>query len=221
MWFVTCFSDLGHRRNFKHPQQKTYQCLRPSKQTLGIELGVYKRAYADLDFERRQSERLKQEADKQCEDLEDQLKVAMPLVAPFFVFPDCFKGHRIVILLDGDGAAHLISQGQAGGHAAACVSSDSIIQYVSSLCGANRYQLWVYMFLIKVAAWTLWVAWDSDWQKPGLMTLWLVSTRQWSVTVIDTGNGKEAAEAKIKGIFFPSFPHSLPMFLQISGIARS
>jgi hypothetical protein len=37
-------------------------------------------------------------------------------------------------------------------------------------------------------------------------------------TVIVIGNGKEAVEAK--GTFFASFPHSLPMFLQISSIAR-
>ncbi|KIK08375.1 hypothetical protein K443DRAFT_672402 [Laccaria amethystina LaAM-08-1] len=93
-------------------------------QKLETGLGVYKRAYANLDSERWQSERLKQEADKQREDLENQL-----------------KSHRIVTFLDGGGAifsAHLILQGQAGGHAASCVLSDSIMQYVLSLCGANR-----------------------------------------------------------------------------------
>jgi hypothetical protein len=53
-------------------------------QKLETGLGVYKRAYANLDSERWQSERLKQEADKQREDLENQLKVAV-LIAPFFI----------------------------------------------------------------------------------------------------------------------------------------
>lgn len=43
---------------------------------LETELGVYKRAYADLDADRRRVERLKQETEKQKEDLENQLKVA-------------------------------------------------------------------------------------------------------------------------------------------------
>ena len=42
---------------------------------LETELGVYKRAYADLDAERRRVETLKLETDKQKEDLENQLKV--------------------------------------------------------------------------------------------------------------------------------------------------
>ena len=43
---------------------------------LETELGVYKRAYADLDADRRRVERLKLETEKQKEDLENQLKVA-------------------------------------------------------------------------------------------------------------------------------------------------
>ena len=46
---------------------------------LETELGVYKRAYADLDEERRRVERLKLETDKQKEDLENQLKVIIVL----------------------------------------------------------------------------------------------------------------------------------------------
>lgn len=42
---------------------------------LETELEVYKRAYADLDADRRRVERLKLETDKQKEDLENQLKV--------------------------------------------------------------------------------------------------------------------------------------------------
>lgn len=46
---------------------------------LETELGVYKRAYADLDADRRRVEMLKLETDKQKEDLENQLKVVTVL----------------------------------------------------------------------------------------------------------------------------------------------
>ena len=42
---------------------------------LETELGVYKRAYTDLEAEKRRVERLKLETDKQKEDLENRLKV--------------------------------------------------------------------------------------------------------------------------------------------------
>ena len=42
---------------------------------LETELGVYRRAYADLEADQRRVERLKLETDKQKEDLENQLKV--------------------------------------------------------------------------------------------------------------------------------------------------
>lgn len=47
---------------------------------LETELGVYKRAYADLDADRRRVERLKLDTDKQKEDLENQLKVRFQTV---------------------------------------------------------------------------------------------------------------------------------------------
>ena len=48
---------------------------------LETELEVYKRAYADLDAARRRVEMLKLEADKQKEDLENQLKVIVVFVS--------------------------------------------------------------------------------------------------------------------------------------------
>jgi hypothetical protein len=51
-------------------------------QKLESELSVYKRAYADVDSERRRFEILKQEAEKQKEDLENQLKV---VITPLYV----------------------------------------------------------------------------------------------------------------------------------------
>lgn len=49
---------------------------RETIQKLEAELGVYKRAYADVDAELRQVEKVKQEAEKQRDDLESQLKAS-------------------------------------------------------------------------------------------------------------------------------------------------
>ena len=46
-------------------------------QKLEAELSVYKRAYNDVDTERRQLEKLKQDAVREKEDLENQIKVCM------------------------------------------------------------------------------------------------------------------------------------------------
>ncbi|KAF8165184.1 hypothetical protein B0H34DRAFT_227411 [Crassisporium funariophilum] len=164
---------------------ETGAASRETIRRLETELGVYKRAYADLDAERQRFERLKQEADKQKEDLENQL-----------------KGHRITALLDGDGAifnSQLISQGLPGGHIAARMLSDSIIQHLVSTNGSNHYQLWVYVFL----------------NKRGLMdTLGRFGFASAKVKfeefvtgfnqaaerfiMVDVGSAKEAADAKIK-----------------------
>lgn len=49
---------------------------------LETELGVYKRAYADLDADRRRVERLRLDTNKQKEDLENQLKVTFQTGPP-------------------------------------------------------------------------------------------------------------------------------------------
>lgn len=51
-------------------------------QKLEAELSVYKRAYNDVDAERRQFEKLRQEAQKEKEDLENQIKVERILTFP-------------------------------------------------------------------------------------------------------------------------------------------
>lgn len=46
-------------------------------QKLEAELSVYKRAYNDVDTERRQLEKLQQDAVREREDLENQIKVCI------------------------------------------------------------------------------------------------------------------------------------------------
>jgi chromosome segregation ATPase len=62
---------LGEILNIMESDTASQETIR----RLEADLGVYKRAYADLDADRRRVERLKQETDKQKEDLENQLKV--------------------------------------------------------------------------------------------------------------------------------------------------
>ncbi|KAF8974358.1 hypothetical protein BDZ97DRAFT_1911551 [Flammula alnicola] len=107
---------------------------------------------------------INEQADKQKEDLENQL-----------------KGHRIVTLLDGDGAIfhnNLIVQGQPGGHIAAQRLSDSIIQHLTSTNGANQ---------ISAAK----VKFDEF-----IMGFNQAAER---FIMLDVGSAKEAADAKIKG----------------------
>ncbi|KAF9483963.1 hypothetical protein BDN70DRAFT_873099 [Pholiota conissans] len=149
------------------------------------ELSVYKRAYAGLEAERRTSERLKLEADKQKDDLENQL-----------------KGHRIITLLDGDGAifhSDLIAQGQSGGHVAAQKLSDAILQYLTANHGVNHYQVWIFVFVNKRGL--------LDTFGRARLSAAKIKFEEFVMgfnqaaerfMIIDVGSGKEAADAKIK-----------------------
>ncbi|KAG5340991.1 hypothetical protein C0989_012365 [Termitomyces sp. Mn162] len=154
-------------------------------QKLEAELSVYKRAYNDVDTERRQLEKVKQDAVREKEDLENQI-----------------KGFRVVVLLDGDGAIfspELISQGRVGGHAAAQKLSDYILQHLSLNFGANQYQLWVYVFLNKRGL-------VDTFGRVGNITVksrfddFVMGFNQAAerFLMVDVGDAKEAADAKIK-----------------------
>ncbi|KAG6854998.1 hypothetical protein C0991_005927 [Blastosporella zonata] len=163
-------------------------------QKLEAELSVYKRAYNDVDTERRQHEKLKHDAIREKEDLENQIKAS---------FPRNWTGFRVIALLDGDGAIFspdLIAQGRIGGHAAAQKLSDSILQHLSSNFGANQYQLWVYVFLNKRGLV------DTFGRVGNLIAKtrfddFMMGFNQAAerFVMVDVGDAKEAADAKIKG----------------------
>ncbi|KDR83572.1 hypothetical protein GALMADRAFT_235821 [Galerina marginata CBS 339.88] len=151
------------------------------------DLGVYKRAYAGVEAERQRFEQQIQEADKKREALENQL-----------------KGHRIIALIDGDGAiftSQLIAQGQSGGHAAAQKLSDAIMQHLTSMHGVHQYQLWVYVFLNKRGL-------MDTFGRVGLPAAknrfdeFIVGFNQAAerFLMVDVGSAKEAADAKIKAL---------------------
>lgn len=154
-------------------------------QKLETELSVYKRAYVDVDGERRRLETFKEEAEKQMGLLENQL-----------------KGHRVIALLDGDGAiftSELIARGQAGGHAAAQMLSDSILQYLTSNYGAHQYQLWVYIFFNKRGLIEAFGRFGNVKPKAKFEEFYMgFNQAAEKFLMVDVGSVKEAADAKIK-----------------------
>jgi hypothetical protein len=113
------------------------------------------------------------------------------------------QGSRVICLIDGDGSIFsndLIADGQAGGHLAAKMLSESTAQYLSSNCAINQYQLWVYVFFNKRGL-------LETFGKAGLqlpkarLDDFVMGFNQAAerFLMIDVGNGKEAADAKIKG----------------------
>lgn len=114
------------------------------------------------------------------------------------------QGYRIVVLLDGDGAifsSYLIVQGQAGGHLAAQMLSDSVGQHLTTTHGSNPYQLWVYVFYNKRGL-------MDTFGRAGLALAKLkfedfvtgFNQSAERFLMVDVGSAKEAADAKIKGL---------------------
>lgn len=107
------------------------------------------------------------------------------------------------MLLDGDGAifsASLIAQGQKGGHTAAQILSDSTLQHLAANYGPRAFQLWVYVFFNKRGL-------TDTFRRSGLTALigkfedFVMGFNQATerFLMVDVGNTKEAADAKLKG----------------------
>ncbi|KAJ3883159.1 hypothetical protein F5051DRAFT_392159 [Lentinula edodes] len=152
---------------------------------LNSDLNVYQRAFSDVNAELDRYKTQMLETEKQKEDLEARL-----------------KGHRVVTLIDGDGAIfskELIVQGQAGGLIAAQKISDSLIQHLSERYGSHQYQLWVYVFLNKKGLAETLGRLGSPQLKNNFedfVTGFNQAAERFSM--LDVGNAKEAADAKIK-----------------------
>ncbi|KAJ6457432.1 hypothetical protein C8R47DRAFT_1164354 [Mycena vitilis] len=161
-------------------------------QKLETELSVYKRAFTDVDAELKAA----QIAQSRTEAINAKLERVC------LSFKNHDQAHRVVMLLDGDGAifsADFIRQGQKGGHAAAQLLSDSTLQLITANYGPRPVQLWVYVFF----------------NKRGLMETFrrahftgLINKFEDFVMgfnqaaerflMVDVGNTKEAADAKLK-----------------------
>ena len=109
----------------------------------------------------------------------------------------------MIILLDGDGAifsAQLILQGQKGGHIAAKLLSDATLQCLNANYGSRAYQLWVYVFfnkrgLLDTFRRTNFLPLTSKFED-FVMGFNQAAER---FLMVDVGNTKEAADAKLKG----------------------
>lgn len=113
-----------------------------------------------------------------------------------------YQGHRIVTILDGDGAIFspsLINQGTLGGREAARILCSGVLEYVKSNYGPNQYQLSVFIFLNKrglrdTLGRTGHVI--AKQQLGNFLRGFNQATERF--LVVDVGDGKEVADAKVK-----------------------
>ncbi|KAJ7605300.1 hypothetical protein FB45DRAFT_849131 [Roridomyces roridus] len=159
---------------------------------LKTELNVYKRAAKDLETELETTKRMQKEAEEQNGKLQ----------AECLTLKNQDKGHRVIVLLDGDGtifSPQFIEKGQKGGHAAAQQLSDSTIQCLAANYEPRPLQLWVYVFFnkrglveaLRRAGFAIAIAKFEEF----VMGFNQASER---FLMVDVGTTKEAADAKLK-----------------------
>jgi hypothetical protein len=112
------------------------------------------------------------------------------------------QANRLVVLIDGDGAIFnldLIAQGQEGGHKAASLLSEGIMK---RLPNRNSHQLWVYVFLNKRGLSDTFYR-VAEQQARLKLDDFMIGFNQSTerFIMVDVGGAKEAADAKIKGLF--------------------
>lgn len=179
---------LGKLREEFHSTLDQSSEYREQLSTVQKELAVYKRAFDDLQLEKDKLGELKANTEKRCEELEKNQ----------------IKANRVVALIDGDGAIFdttLIRQGQTGGHDAAKMLADHIKSHLFSTAGASDFQLWVYVFLNKRGL-------SDTLGRHGEIVArnkfedFIIGFNQAAerFMMVDVGNAKEAADAKIKAI---------------------
>lgn len=119
------------------------------------------------------------------------------------------KGYRVVALIDGDGVIFsnaLTSQGRVGGLAAAQKLNQSIVDHFSETYGPNPYQLRVYVFFNKRGLMETYGRMGMGLEKYYLEDFVMGFNQAADrFLMVDVGNAKEAADAKIKGV-----PHLIP-----------
>jgi len=156
---------------------------------LEADLDVYKRIFSDTIAEKKRLEDendfLRQNFEKQKETLEKQPQAS-----------------RVVVLLDGDGAIfvpQLIALGQAGGHKAASQLSQSIKEYIYSFDESRQFQLSVYIFFNKRGLADTFNRYSYH-SARGRLDDFVMGFNQSTerFMMVDVGNGKEAADSKIK-----------------------
>ncbi|KAL1735852.1 hypothetical protein EV714DRAFT_243168 [Schizophyllum commune] len=167
--------------------------------TLQNELALYKNAYESTSARQVAAEKERDDAVRLAEairkELEDSQAVADGLLQA--------KGHRIVVLVDGDGAIFdddLIVRGQDGGHNAAQRLRLSIASHLKETQGDVAYQIWVYVFFNKRGL-------SETFNNIGLIGFkefddFVLGFNKSSerFIMVDVGNTKEAADAKLRAL---------------------
>ncbi|CAK5268060.1 unnamed protein product [Mycena citricolor] len=149
--------------------------LRDTIKKLETELSVYKRAFADVEGELKNSR---------------------------LAYLEAQSGNRVVILLDGDGAifsGQHISKGREGGHKAAQILSDATLQCLAQNFGSRSFQLWAFVFfnkrgLVDTFRRTGKGTWAANLDE--FVLGFNQSTERF--VMVDVGGMKEAADAKLK-----------------------
>ncbi|KAJ3575153.1 hypothetical protein NP233_g1285 [Leucocoprinus birnbaumii] len=155
---------------------------------LETDLQVYKRAFSDSNAEKRRLE----EENEQLK-ASEKLKEILEKHAP---------ASRVTVLLDGDGATfkpELIALGQIGGHKAASVLAESVKTHIRSLKENHQFQLSVYIFFNKRGL--LDTLHRCNYFSARIrLEDFVMGFNQASerFIMVDVGNGKEAADSKIK-----------------------
>jgi len=170
---------------------------------LDRELSVYKEAYVT--------------AESELNDAKNQLKVLLfsDRLYSHLSIIQLMTGFRIVTLLDGDGtifSSDLIKRGKTGGQEAAQTLSENIQKYITTTYGVNTYQLSVHLFLNKQGL-TDALGRTVNSVVKSKFEDFLMGFNQAAerFLVVDVGNAKEAADAKIKSKF-----HSFILILPFS-----
>jgi hypothetical protein len=150
-------------------------------------------------------DKFKQEAEQEKQELQNQLRVNGALaICVISHWRLSQQGSRVICLIDGDGSIfsnELIADGQAGGHLAAKRLSDATAHYLSSNCAINQFQLWVYVFFNKRGLLETFGRAGLPLPKAKLDDFVLgFNQAAERFLMVDVGSGKEAADAKIKGM---------------------
>jgi hypothetical protein len=174
-------------------------------------LNLYKTAYSKLrDVE---EESIKSRRDWDVEKLELQneiivLKVAIEELILYFISTDhrLLQGseRRVVCLIDGDGtifADDIIARGHEGGYTAAQMLTESIQKYLRHNFSLDQYQLWTYVVYNKRGLSETLGRFNYGSAKAKLDDFMIgFNQAAGRFLMVDVGSGKEAADAKIKGV---------------------
>jgi len=112
---------------------------------------------------------------------------------------------RVVCLIDGDGtifADDIIARGHEGGYTAAQMLTESIQKYLRHNFSLDQFQLWTYVFYNKRGLSETLGRFNFGSAKAKLDDFMIgFNQAAGRFFMVDVGSGKEAADAKIKGVW--------------------